>query len=525
VPDQFKKISNLSVRIGRKFFTVSGLTVVSRIFGIVREAAFSHFLGASAEMDAFLIAFKFPSFFRKFFAEGGFQSIFVPYYTDYASSGRTKAPKYFSARVFTVIFYITIIIMLIVFIFAEEFVSIMAPGFCNDPEKFALATEFTRIMFPSIVPISLSSIYSGILIARNRFFAFAIFPTLVNIVLISSLFLGKNILPPGRSVSYGILLAGIFQFCWFYRCLGHYSIKIPLFLRVKFTHKIKQFFRKLLPILAGAGVAQINVLIDSLLGSILPTGTISYIYFADRFIQLPLSIFGISMGIVLLPEISRKVSRGDSNHQVIKIQNEALSLTLRMTLPAVMGLSSLAYYLISLLYGHGRFSEESVQNTANILKVFSIGLPAYVAAKIMSSVLCAQKDTKTPIVAAIISISVNAILSLILMIPFQGLGIAISTSISGFINFYVMYYKSCKSTLVISGFKKILIASIIMLFSLELLKLALIRSVNDNILFQVIAILIICLVGIVVYATFLIILKDEIALEWVQKLRTRYLVR
>jgi putative peptidoglycan lipid II flippase len=511
------------VGIGRKFFTVSGLTVVSRIFGIFREAAFSHFLGASAEMDAFLIAFKFPSFFRKFFAEGGFQSIFVPYYTDYSSSGKIKASGYFASRIFTIIFYATIFLMLLVFVFAKEFVSIMAPGFCNDQEKFVLAIEFTRIIFPSIVFISLSSVYSGILIAKNRFFAFAIAPALVNIVLISSLLLGRNVLPPGRSVSYGVLLAGIFQFCWFYWCFRHYGIKIPLFSRFKFTHKIKQFFRKLLPILAGAGVAQINVLIDSLLGSILPTGTISYIYFADRFIQLPLALFGISMGVVLLPEISKRVSQGRPD-QVIKVQNDALSLTLRVTLPAVMGLISLAYYLISILYGHGRFSEESVQNTANILKIFAIGLPAYVAAKIMSSVLCAQKDTKTPIIAALTSIAVNVILSLILMIPFQGLGIAISTSVSGFVNFYVMYHRSCRSTLVISGFKKILIASIIMLFSLELLKLVLIKSA-DGILLQAIGIFTISFLGMAVYAASLLIFKDEVLVSCFQRLRAKFSVR
>lgn len=507
--------------IGRKFFTVSGLTVVSRIFGIVREAAFSHFLGASAEMDAFLIAFKFPSFFRKFFAEGGFQSIFVPYYTDYYSSGKIKASRYFSSRIFTIIFYVTVILTLVVFIFAEKFVSIMAPGFCDDQEKFTLATEFTRIIFPSIVFISLSSVYSGILIARNRFFIFAIAPALVNIVLISSLLLGKNILPPGRSVSYGVLLAGIFQFCCFYWYLKTRGLEIPLFSRVKFTNKIRHFFRKLIPILAGAGVAQINVFIDSLLGSILPTGTISHIYFADRFIQLPLALFGISMGVVLLPEISKKISQSNSDH-IINIQNDALSLTLRMTLPAVVGLISLSYFLISILYGHGRFSEESVRNTANILKIFAIGLPAYVAAKIMSFVLCAQKDTKTPIIAALISIAVNVILSLILMIPFQGLGIAISTSISGFVNFYIMYYRSCRSTLIISGFKKILIASIIMFFFLELMKILLIKSAND-VLLQAVAILVISLLGMGAYGVSLIfILKDEVAISCLRKLWTKF---
>ncbi|MDR1034407.1 MAG: murein biosynthesis integral membrane protein MurJ, partial [Holosporales bacterium] len=321
--------------IGRRFFAVSGLTVVSRIFGVVREAIFSHFMGASAEMDAFLIAFKFPSFFRKFFAEGGFQSMFVPYYTDYYNSGKIKASKYFSSRIFTIIFFVTIFLTLIVFIFADKFVLLMAPGFCSDREKFLLATNFTRIIFPSVVFISLSSVYGGILIARDRFFAFAVTPILINIVLISSLLFGKNILPPGHRVSCGVLLAGIFQFCYLFWYLKKSGIATPSFSRVKFTHKIKQFLKKILPILAGAGVAQINVFIDSLLGSILPTGTISYIYFADRFIQLPLAIFGVSMGVILLPAISKKAVQ-DEPDQIVKVQNDALSFAIRMTLPAVV---------------------------------------------------------------------------------------------------------------------------------------------------------------------------------------------
>ncbi|MDR1475745.1 MAG: murein biosynthesis integral membrane protein MurJ [Holosporales bacterium] len=508
------------MRLGRRFFTVSGLTIISRIFGIVREAAFSHFLGAGTEMDTFLVAFKFPSFFRKFFAEGGFQSIFVPYYTDYYASGKNKASQYFSSRIFTIIFWITVSLAFIVFIFAKEFAVLMAPGFCADPEKLALATEFTRIIFPSIVFISLSAVYSGILIADNQFFAFAVSPILVNIVLISSLLFGENFLSAGRRISYGLLLAGIIQFCCFYVYLKYRKIATPLFSRIKITNKTKQFFKKLLPILAGAGVAQINVFIDSLFGSILPTGTISYIYFADRFIQFPLALFGISMGVILLPEISRKMAKCETNC-VNDIQNEALSFTLRMTFPAVIGLISLAYFLISILYGHGKFSEISVQKTASILRIFAIGLPAYVAAKIMAFVLFAQKDSKTPIIAALVSIAANSILSLILMGPFQEFGLAIATSISGFINLYIMYRKSYPSAIiVISEFKKILIASIIMLFFIEILKLLLLRSGHDTFL-QAISIVVICVTGIVVYIASLFFLKDEVARSWLKKLRKR----
>jgi putative peptidoglycan lipid II flippase len=399
----------------------------------------------------------------------------------------------------------------------------MAPGFRNDREKFSLAVEFTRIIFPSVVFISLSSIYSGLLIARNQFFAFAITPILVNIILISSLLFGESILPHGYRVSCGVLLAGIFQFCYFYWYIRKCGLGVPFFSRIKITRKVKVFLKKMLPILVGAGVAQINVFIDSLLGSILPTGTISYIYFADRLIQFPLAIFGISMGIVLLPEISKKITQNGAD-QINCIQNDALSIALRMTMPAVIGLISLAYFLISLLYGHGRFSEESVQKTANILRVFALGLPAYVAAKITSFVLFAQKDSKTPIVAALMSIVTNVILSLVLMIPFQGLGIALATTISGFVNFYVMHRRSCGLTINISVFKNPLSASLIMFFFIEILKTMLMNSSNQ-IHFQIISIFIICLTGMIAYLISLLILRDEVIVPYFQKLRTKFFVK
>lgn len=510
--------------LAQRFFTVSGLTVISRVFGVIREAMLSHFLGACAEMDAFLIAFKFPCFFRKFFAEGGFQSIFVPYFTDFIAVNKIKGARYFSSRIFTITFWVMLFFSIIVFIFAKEFVLLMAPGFTSDPEKMSLSIEFTRIIFPSVAFVSLSTIYSGILVAHKRFFAFSVVPILVNFVLMASLFVCEDMLTAGRRISYGVLAAGVFQFIYLYICVRVSGLTRPTMSSVKITPKIKVFLKKLLPVLAGAGVAQVNVFMGSLFGSFLPTGCITYIYFADRFIQFPLALFGISMGIVLLPEIAMSISKGKSE-DIKQVQNKAILFTMRMTLPSVIGLIALSYYMIAALYGHGKFSEISVQKTADVLKVFSIGLPAYVAAKIISSVLFAQKDSKTPVMGAIVSIIANIVLSGIFLIPLQEVGIALATSISGFINVYVMCRKSKGWFLIdkklIFDFCKIFIASIIMLLTIIFFEK--IISVNEQKLSQqVLFVTGCCFMGCIVYIISLFFLKDSSVRLVAESIKNKY---
>jgi putative peptidoglycan lipid II flippase len=200
------------VAIIHRFFTVSGLTAVSRILGVAREALVSHILGASASMDALLIAYKFPNFFKKFFADGGFQSIFVPYYTDFVAINKNKGAGYFVSRVFTITFYVSLVLTTIVVIFAEEFVLLMASGFADDPDKLSLSADLTRIVFPSVVFIAACSVCSGLLIARKKFFFFAFQPILSNSVLIGILLMCDDVVPTVHYVATGYLIATISQF-------------------------------------------------------------------------------------------------------------------------------------------------------------------------------------------------------------------------------------------------------------------------------------------------------------------------
>lgn len=504
----------------KKFLTISGLTVVSRILGVVREAVLVHFLGASIEMDAFTTAFKFPSFFRKFFAEGGFQSIFVPYYTDFVTLEKKKGAMYFASRIYTLTFWIMIAFVVIIHVFAREFTLLMAPGFITNPEKLELTVEFTRIIFPSIAFISLSTIYSGILVSRQRFFPFAMAPILVNFILIASLLICQDSLTAGRRISYGVLAAGIFQLTYMYGCVKYHNYPSPKFSNIRRTPMVKSFLKKLIPVLAGAGVAQINILVGTIFASILPTGSITYLYCADRFVQLPLAMFGISMGIVLLPEIAERIAKKQADG-IKEIQDKSFLFTLRLTLPSVVGLITMAYCMISLLYGHGKFDQEAIQNTATVLKASACGLPAFVVAKIMSSVLFAQKDSATPITAAITSIVANIIFSFILIKPFGAVGIAMASSIAGYVNVFVLCKKShgwfAIDKSIIKDFIKILLASLGMLCIILLInsKFGPLESKWK----ELISLFTTCMLGGITYLILLIILKDRAAITIIHRIR------
>lgn len=511
--------------LAKKFLTVSSLTVISRIFGVFREMLLVHFLGASIEMDAFTTAFKFPSFFRRFFAEGGFQSIFVPYFTDFTTSNKLKGASYFSSRLFSLIFWVMLIITILVEVFAEEFTVFMAPGFAATPEKFKLTVEFTRIIFPSVAFVALSTIYSGTLISKQKFFIFSLAPILVNFVLIASLFIGKDIFSAGKRISYGVLAAGIFQLVYMYCCVKYQRFPSPKLSSVRLSGKVKGLLKKLGPVLAGAGVAQVNVLVSSFFASFLPTGCVTYIYCADRFIQLPLALFGISMGIILLPEISESIARGKKDN-IQSIQSKSIIFTLKLTMPSVCGLIAISYYITSLLYGHGKFDELAVQHTADVLKVAALGLPAFVMAKIMASVLFAQKDTKSPMNAAIISIIVNVVFSFIFIKPLHEIGLALASTIAGFANVFVMCYQAKGSfkfekTLVINLIK-ITISSAVMLLILCLIINYLSPTTKLD---ETILVVISGIVGIILYIAFLALLKDQGALSCIGFISNKFKIK
>ena len=421
------------MKIVRAVATVGGFTSLSRIFGLVREILMSHVLGAGIVADAFVVAFKFPNFFRRFFAEGAFNAAFVPFFAGKLEKEGKQAAILTAERVFSFLGAWLILLVLAIEIFTPEIMHLLAPGFSTTPERLKIAVTFTRITFPYILFMSLSALLAGILNSFDRFATAAAAPILLNILMILALLAYPVInLSAGLTLVWSVFIAGIVQLVWLYWACKRIGISLRL-LFPKATKDVRHVMRKMIPGTIGAGVMQINLLIDMVLASLLTTGSISYLYYADRLNQLPLSIFGVAIGTVLLPRLSRQLRKGNIE-DAMESQNLALELALQLSIPSAVGLIVLSFPLINLIYGHGSFNVNDVGATAPALAAFAFGLPAYVTGKVFSTSFFARLDTKTPVKIAIVCIIVNLILNLILMRTLQHVGLALATSISAWLN-------------------------------------------------------------------------------------------
>ena len=418
------------MRIIRAMATVGGFTGVSRIFGLIRESLMSYIIGASPITDAFLVAFKFPNFFRRFFAEGAFNASFVPQFSGQLASEGVESAKLLAERVMAVLG--TTLILFVIFIVAATpwVMGIIAPGFSDTPDRLEMAINFTRITFPYILFISLGALLSGVLNSLDRFAAAAAAPILLNIVMIAAmLFYSYADLATGRALSWAVFIAGILQLGWLYWACWRTGFRLKI-RKPKLTPEVRKVIRLMIPGAIGAGVMNINLLFDMMFASLLPSGSISFLHYADRLNQLPLSLFGIAMGTALLPSLSRQIRLGEED-KARKTQGLAVELSMQLTIPAALGLILLAYPIINLLYG---LSGSEITATAAALSAFATGIPAYVLSKVFATGFFARQDTTTPVKIALFSIACNLVLNIVLMGPFAHVGLAIATSIAAWIN-------------------------------------------------------------------------------------------
>lgn len=441
----------------RSTLVVSFFTACSRVMGTIREMLLSHIVGASVVSDAFVIALKLPNFFRRFFAEGAFNASFVPQVAGLLGQGKKDEAQRISQEMLNFLAWFLIGFVLFVLIFTKPFLLLTVPGLIKTPERMELAITYTRMTFPYIFFISLVSLFSGVLNSLNRFMAAAIVPVLLNIVLITALLTvplwGMD---PGWALCVGVFVAGFAQCLWMYvacrMCQFRFTLQRP-----RWTKDVRYVLTKMIPGSIGAGVMQINLFIDMAIASYLPTKAMSYLYYADRLNQLPLSVLGVAVSTVLLPTLSRHWRDGQRN-AAIDTQNDALLWSMQWTLPAAVGLAILAYPIMSLIYEHGKFTAEDVASSAPVLAAFALGLPAYVAGKIFSTTFFAQGDTRTPVIVACVTMVLNIVISLLLMKPLQHVGLALATAITAWIYSAVLGYllyrqgmaivwKECKRTL------------------------------------------------------------------------------
>lgn len=410
-------------------------TLLSRILGFARDMIIAWVFGAGKLSDAFFVAFRIPNLLRRLFAEGTLSMAFVPVFTQYlANSGKHEA--FALARSSVRMLSVILVILTIAGILAAPWiVKVVAPGFSGD--KFVLTVTLTRIMFPYIFCICLVALFMGILNALGHFAAPALAPVFLNLAMIGGvLFISPYLQTPVMGLAIGVLIGGILQL----------ALQVPFLLKkgIKIWHKapvlhpgLIKIARLMGPAVFGAAVYQVNILVGTLLASLLPEGSVSYLYYADRVVQFPLGIFAISMSVAILPSLSRQAAARDIN-SLADTFAYAMNLVFFITIPAMAGLIVLREPIVGLLFHRGAFDMASLQATAYALFYYSVGLWAFSAVRIVVSTFYALQDTKTPVKMATYAIIANIGLGIILMGPLSHGGLALATSLASIINFVLL---------------------------------------------------------------------------------------
>ena len=440
-------------------------TLVSRVLGYLRDILIAIFLGTSIYADAFFVAFRLPNTFRRLFAEGTFNAAFIPSCAQQKIKGKNQGKK-FADEVFSLISLVLIFLIIIIEIFTPFIVYLIAPGFYEDLEKFNYAVEFTRITFPFLLFVSLSSLLSGILNTNNKFAIAAAAPIILNIVLILSLFLSFHYnLNIAKNLSIGVTLAGILQLIILIIFTRKFYLPSIIFVK-KFNNNIKFFFRKLLPSIFSSGITQINILIGTIIASF-QSGAVSYLYYADRVYQINLAIAGIAIGTVALPNLAKSIKLKKQN-TVDKLQTKSIELCLLLSIPAALGLLIASKQIVNSLFGYGSFTEEDVYYTSLALIFFSFGVPAFALIKVLSNFYFARNNTTLPFYISFLTMFINIIISLSLFKKYGFVIIPIATSLSTWFA-VIIYLTLLKKNKILflnneftSNFFKILISTFLM---------------------------------------------------------------
>tara|TARA_B100001123_G_scaffold301187_1_gene336116 strand:+ start:673 stop:2184 length:1512 start_codon:yes stop_codon:yes gene_type:complete len=450
---------------------------MSRILGFIRDMFIASYLGSTFIADAFFVAFRIPNYFRRIFAEGAFSAAFIPIYSGIINNPKNQKENInFIENTMSLLFFSLIVILIIFHFFMPYIIFFLAPGLIGNQDAYELATHFGKIIFPYLLFIALVAQFSSITNAYNKFAFGAFAPSLLNISLIGSLlFFSPYLSTPGHSLSYGVILGGIFQFILMYYALTKLNIR-PFFVLPKINDNIKKFLKLFFPGILSSGAIQLNIIVGTIIASFLPTGAISHLYYADRLTQLPLGVFGIALGIALLPKLSTYIKTNANPEKIFNLQNRSIEFSIFISIPAVIGLVILSEPIISILFQRGAFTAMDTYYTSLILIYFSLGLPAYILIKVLNPIFFSREDTKTPLYITLVSVLINIILSIIFIKYFREIGIAIATAISSWFNVIILYFVLKMRNQIIMDHKcktnifKIIIASILMLIALLFLK-------------------------------------------------------
>ncbi len=418
--------------------TVGSMTMISRMLGFVRDMVIARYFGASNGADAFFVAFKIPNFFRRLFAEGAFSQAFIPILAEAKEKGgKAAVQKLVDAISFRLA---GVLLLLTAFgVFGSSlWMMVFAPGFMDDPEKFQLASNMLSITFPYLLLISLVAFSSAIMNTYNQFAVPAFTPVFLNLALISfAIWVSPYLDVPIMALAWGVLVAGVVQL------LFHIPFLIKLGLLPSPTMRsdpgVDEVKRLMLPALFGVSVAQINLLVDTILASFLVSGSVSWLYYSDRLMEFPLGVFGVALATVVLPGLSKKATNKDWKGFQADL-DFSLRLVLIIGVPAMLGLLLLAKPLLVTLFLYGAFTLNDVNMAGMSLMAYSFGLVGFILVKILAPAFYARKDMKTPVKVAIVALLTNIVMNLILIGPFAHVGLAAATSISAFVNAGLLYW-------------------------------------------------------------------------------------
>jgi putative peptidoglycan lipid II flippase len=414
-------------------------TFISRILGFVRDMIFALYFGATGLSDTFFAAFRIPNLLRELFAEGSMSSAFIPVLTEYREKHGEEEANRLVRITFTFISIFVSIICLIGIVFSPAIVTVIAPGFLSSPEKFSLTVLLTRIMFPFLLFISLAALIMGALNTKKVFFIPALAPAMLNVTLILSIvFFESRSRQPITAAAIGVMIGGFVQFA--FQLPAFFKNKYKLGFDAKFSHPgLKRIAILLVPATLALSVSQINIVVSNILASYLPPGSITYLFYSMRLIQFPIGIFGVAMGMAVLPTLSEHAARGDFD----KLRDDfsfALRLLFFITVPSMAGLIFLREPVVNMLFQRGKWDYAATIGTSQALLFYSLGIWAIVGVRVVTASFYSMQDTKTPVKIAVIAMTTNIILSLFLMAPLKHSGLALANALASSVNFTILFF-------------------------------------------------------------------------------------
>ncbi|MFO7542351.1 MAG: murein biosynthesis integral membrane protein MurJ [Thiobacillus sp.] len=412
---------------------VSSMTLLSRILGFVRDALIARVFGAGMLTDAFFVAFKIPNLLRRLFAEGAFSQAFVPILAEYKNRLGQDATRTLVDQVGTALTLVLVLVALLGVMGAPWVAYVSAPGFRADPEKFGLTVTLLRIIFPYIVFISLVALAAGILNTYSKFSVPAFAPVLLNVAMIAAtLWLAPHFDPPVLALGWGVALGGVLQLIWMLPHLMKIGM-LPRPTRHFNDPGVRRILTLMAPATLGVSVGQISLLINTIFASFLVTGSVSWLYYADRLMEFPAGMLGVALGTILLPSLAKHYA-DDSPDEYSRLLDWGLRLTLMLALPAAAALAVLAVPLITTLFHYGAFSALDVTMTQRALVAYSLGLLGLILVKVLAPGFYARQNIRTPVKVAIFTLVATQMMNLAFIGPFGHAGLALAIGLGACIN-------------------------------------------------------------------------------------------